>query len=220
MLEDGIMGKKALPIRILIGFVLGIILGFAVPSFAVSLKPIGDVFINAIKMLIVPIVFFTVALGIANMGDMNKLKRVGSKVFIVYVVMTVVACVVALAVAWMVIPSDVGASLNLEKFTREVKTPTAANFFMSLIPDNPIGAMAKGNVMQTLTFSIFVGIAMVSLGGEKVDALNKVFTQAADICFKIVNMIMEFSPICVRSLMAYPVVFFGAIVFVSLFSFI
>lgn len=219
MLQDGIMGKKALPLRILVGFILGVALGFLAPEFAISLKPMGDIFINAVKMLIIPIVFFTVSLGIANMGDMEKLKRVGSKVVLVYVLMTVIACIVGLLVAFLVIPADIGTSLTVEKFTRETTTPTVSKFFMSMIPDNPIGAMAKGDVMQTLVFSILVGIAMVALG-DKVEDAKRIFSQGADISFRILNMIMEFSPLGVFALMAYAVGFFGAKVFGALASFV
>lgn len=219
MLENGIMGKKALPLRILIGFILGIILGFAVPSFAVTLKPVGDIFINAIKMLIVPVVFFTVSGGIANMGDMDKLKRVGSKVMIIYILMTIIACVVGLLSAYLIIPDNIGGMLNVEKLTQEVKTPTAAKFFMSLIPSNPVEAMAKGDVMQVLVFSILVGIAMVALD-DKVAEVKKFFEQGALLCFKILDMIMAFSPIGVCALMAYSVGFFGVKVFGALASFI
>ena len=219
MLKDGFMGKKALPLRIFLGFLLGIGVGLIFPQFAISLKPAGDIFINAIKMLIIPIIFFTVALGIANMGDMEKLKRVGSKVMFVYVTMTVIACVVGLMVAFVVIPSDIGASLTVGKFTQEAKTPTVAKFLMSMVPDNPIGAMAKGDVMQTLVFSVLVGIAMVALGDRVKEAKN-IFFQGSEICFRILNMIMEFSPIGVFALMAYSIGFFGTKVFGALASFI
>lgn len=219
MLENGIMGKKALPLRILIGFILGIVLGIMAPKFAVSLKPAGDVFINAIKMLIVPVVFFTVSGGIASMGDMDKLKRMGSKIMLIYVTMTILACVVGLLAAYFIIPDNVGGMLNMEKLNRQVTTPTASKFFMSLIPSNPIEAMAKGDVMQVLVFSVLVGIAMVALG-DKVDDIKRMFAQGATLCFKILDMIMEFSPLGVCALMAYSVGFFGTKVFGALASFI
>lgn len=219
MLQDGIMGKKALPLRILIGFILGILLGIAAPKFAVSLKPAGDVFINAIKMLIVPVVFFTVSGGIASMGDMDKLKRMGSKIMLIYIVMTIMACVVGLLSAYFIIPDNVGGMLSMEKFSRQVTTPTASKFFMSLIPSNPIEAMAKGDVMQVLVFSVLVGIAMVALG-DKVADIKRIFAQGATLCFKILDMIMEFSPLGVCALMAYSVGFFGTKVFGALASFI
>lgn len=219
MLKNGIMGKKALPLRILIGFILGIIVGIAAPKFAVSLKPAGDIFINAIKMLIVPVVFFTVSGGIASMGDMDKLKRVGSKIMFIYVLMTILSCVVGLLAAYFIIPDNVGGMMGVEKFTRQVTTPTASKFFMSLIPSNPIEAMAKGDVMQVLVFSVLVGIAMVSLG-DKVEDVKRMFAQGAALCFKILDMIMEFSPLGVCALMAYSVGFFGTKVFGALASFI
>lgn len=219
MLQNGIMGKKALPLRILIGFILGIILGMVVPKFAVSLKPAGDMFINAIKMLIVPVIFFTVSGGIASVGDMDKLKRVGSKVMLIYVAMTVMACIVGLLAAYVIIPDNIGGMITVEKLNRQVTTPTAAKFFMSMIPANPIEAMAKGDVMQVLVFSVLVGIAMVALG-DKVDEIKRVFAQGATVCFKILDMIMEFSPLGVCALMAYSVGLFGTKVFGALASFI
>lgn len=153
------------------------------------------------------------------MGDVNKLKRVGGKIFFIYVVMTLLACILGLFVAYFLIPDNVAGVIGIENFKYQIATPTASQFFMSLIPANPIDAILKGNVMQVLVFSVLVGIAMVSLG-HKVEDVKRIFSKGAALCFKILAMVMEFSPLGICALMAHSVGFFGIKIFGALASFI
>ncbi len=93
-----LFAKKYLPYRVAIGFILGIIAGLMFNDFSIWIKPAGDLFMNLIKMLIVPVIFFSLTSGIAAIGDVQKLKRIGTKVVLVYVVMTVVACLLGILV--------------------------------------------------------------------------------------------------------------------------
>lgn len=120
--------------------------GLVAPEWGVALKPLGDAFIRAIQMLIIPIVFFSVAAGIANMGDVGKLKRVGGKTLVIYTVMTVCAGIVGLIVASVLQPgaefSTAGVSV-----TSASEVPTIGQFLLSMIPSNILDAMAKGSVI-------------------------------------------------------------------------
>jgi Na+/H+-dicarboxylate symporter len=214
-----ITGKKTLPLRILVGFILGIAVGFLFTDFSKAIKPLGDVFISLIKMIIVPVIFFTVAGGIANMGDMQKLKRVGGKVMLIYVTMTVLSCVIGLVVALLLRPGLGITMAGSEAYTKAVTTPTIGKFLLGMVPNNAFGALATGDVMQVFVFTTFVGIALVIVG-DKAAGLKDLMDQGARVCFVILDIVMEFSPIGVFALMANSVAIYGAKIFGAMGKFI
>ena len=219
MMLASIKGKKGLPLRILIGFIAGITVGFLFGDFSKAIKPLGDIFISLIKMIIVPVIFFTVAGGIANMGDMEKLKRVGSKVMLIYVVMTVLSCIIGLIVAFILRPG-LGVTLaNSEVYTKPVTSPTIGKFLMGMIPNNAFGALASGDVMQVFVFTTFVGIALVIVG-DKAAGIKSLMDQGARVCFVILDLVMEYSPVGVFALMAHSVASYGMKIFGAMGKFI
>ncbi|WIX31732.1 dicarboxylate/amino acid:cation symporter [Salinicola sp. JS01] len=214
-----IRGARGLPVRIFIGFVLGIACGLLFSNFSLAIKPLGDAFISGIKMLIVPIIFFSVAGGIANMGDVQQLKRVGGKTLLVYTVMTVVAGVIGLSVASIIQP---GQGLDIDA---NAPVNAAANgldigqFLLQMIPSNPVEAMASGNVIQLIVFTILVGVAMVMLG-ERAARLRELFDEGAAVSFRILDMIMAVSPLGIFALMAYAVANYGIDIFGQIGKFV
>jgi Na+/H+-dicarboxylate symporter len=212
-------GKKGIPAQILIAFIFSIIVGIMYPAFAKSIKPLGDIFITLIRMIIVPVIFCTITTGIAGMGDMQKLKRVGTKMLVVYVGMTFVACAIGLVVGYLIRPGMGVTMPESEVFTQVIKTPTVGDFLLAMIPSNFVGALAKGDIVQVLVLGIFVGIAMVGLG-QRASAVKTLLEQGASISFYIIDIIMLYSPIGVFALMANAVAVYGVSIFGAMMKYI
>ena len=155
-----LLNKKYLPHRVGVCFIIGIIAGLFFHDFSIWVKPAGDLFMNMIKMLIVPVIFFSVTSGIAAIGDVQRLKRIGSKVVIVYFLMTVIACIVGIVMVNITHPG-VGFTLdNMQAFdTSKVKTPSFVNFLFDMVPVNIVDSMAKNQIMQMIFFTVLVGVA-------------------------------------------------------------
>ena len=215
-----LLNKKYLPHRVGVCFIIGIIAGLFFHDFSIWVKPAGDLFMNMIKMLIVPVIFFSVTSGIAAIGDVQRLKRIGSKVVIVYFLMTVIACIVGIVMVNITHPG-VGFTLdNMQAFdTSKVKTPSFVNFLFDMVPVNIVDSMAKNQIMQMIFFTVLVGVALVSLG-EKVAGVTKIFDQCASIIYKMLDIVMLYSPIGVLALMANTTAVFGPKLFGVLAKFV
>ena len=164
---------KILYVQVLIGIVLGIVVGLLFPAFFQTGKIISDVFISLIKMVIAPIIFFTVVLGITGAGNMKKVGRVGGKGILYFEIVSTIALLIGLVVGTFIKPGKgvVLASTNNEKVAAYVdqgKEMNWVDFFTHIVPDNIIGAFAKGDIIQILFFSIFfaVGLMMIKKGNE------------------------------------------------------
>ncbi|WP_088833886.1 dicarboxylate/amino acid:cation symporter [Paenibacillus tyrfis] len=208
---------KNLTVQVLIAIVLGILIGQFFPSFGVQLKVLGDMFVKLIKMVIAPIVFFTIVIGFANMGDMKKIGRIGGKALLYFEIITTFAMAIGIAVMYLVRPgsgmdvSKVGANAaDVAKYAKQAaETPHGfMDFLLSVIPDSVVGALAKGDMLPVLLFSVMFGFAMASLG-EKSRPVTQFFEKLNDIFFKLVAMIMRFSPIAAGGAMAYTIGKFG-----------
>jgi len=204
---------KVLYIQVLIGIVLGILAGWLWPSFAPAAKLISETFINMIKMVIIPIIFFTIVLGIAGASNLKKVGRVGGKALIYFEVVTTFALVIGLLVANFVRPGSgiqVSATANnqITEISNQAKTLNWGEFFTHIVPSNIFDAFSKGDVLQVLFFSILFAIGLKSLGavGESLiitfDKINKVF-------FNIMKIVMKLSPIGAFGGMAYTIGKFG-----------
>lgn len=215
-----LFGKKYLPIRILLGFLLGIATGIIFHEFSLWIKPLGTLFMNLIKMLIVPVIFFSVASGIAAIGDVQKLKRIGTKVVLVYVVMTVFACFIGILVVKLVHPGVGFVIEGLETFDpSKVTTPSFSSFLFNLVPPNFVQAMAEGDIMQIIFFTLIFGVALVMLG-KKADIVVKFMDQSANAIYKMLDIVMIYSPIGVFALMANTVAIYGPQLFGALAKFV
>jgi aerobic C4-dicarboxylate transport protein len=208
--------------QVIVGITLGIILGFFVPDFAAQLKPLGDAFIKLIKMLIGPIIFGTVAVGIAKMGDLKEVGRVGLKALIYFEVLTTVALVIGLVVANVYQP---GAGINADPASFDTKSVAAyttkaqqlstVDYLMHIIPNTVVGAFAEGEILQVLLFAVLFGLAL-SQFGEKGRTLVKVLDEATHVLFHIIGIIMRLAPIGAFGAMAFTIGKYGIATLLSL----
>lgn len=214
-----IFEKKYLFIRIAIGFVLGIFLGFLLPEFSIRTKVIGDIYLRLIKMMIVPIIFCAVAGGIINIENPKDLRRIGAKTVTLYVLMFIVSAIVSLGVAYTMRPG-LGVVLDHPPaFEQEFTTPTVEGFLLNIFPDNPIAAMASGDILPVIIFTALFSVAIVAVGREAKPVRDFVNSLSA-VSFKILDYVMEVSPIGVMSLMAFSVAQYGAGIFTTLGKYI
>ena len=204
---------KILYVQVLIGIILGIIVGLLFPGFFQTGKIISDVFISLIKMVIAPIIFFTVVLGITGAGNMKKVGRVGGKGILYFEIVSTIALLIGLVVGTFIQPGKgvVLANTNTEKVATYVdqgKEMNWVDFFTHIVPDNIIGAFAKGDIIQILFFSIFfaVGLMMIKKGNEGIINTFGVINKAL---FNILHIVMKLSPIGAFGGMAYTMGKFG-----------
>ncbi|WP_374702554.1 dicarboxylate/amino acid:cation symporter [Bacillus sp. M6-12] len=206
---------KNLTVQVVIGIILGIIVGFMFPAFGEQLKVLADVFIKLIKMVIAPIVFFTVVIGIGGMGDMKKVGRIGGKALLYFEIVTTFALAIGILVVNIVKPGvgfnkDAVEGGDVSQFTTAAAETShgAIEFIVGIIPDNIIAAMAKGELLPILFFAVLFGLSMAAMG-EKAKPVVSLFEKMADVFFGIVNMIMKVSPIAAFGAMAYTIGKFG-----------
>ena len=204
---------KILYVQVLIGIILGILVGLLFPAFFQTGKIISDVFISLIKMVIAPIIFFTVVLGITGAGNMKKVGRVGGKGILYFEIVSTIALLIGLVVGTFIQPGKgvVLANTNTEKVAAYVDQGKAMNwvdFFTHIVPDNIIGAFAKGDIIQILFFSIFfaIGLMMIKKGNEGIINTFGVINKAL---FNILHIVMKLSPIGAFGGMAYTMGKFG-----------
>ncbi|HWR05110.1 MAG TPA: dicarboxylate/amino acid:cation symporter [Humidesulfovibrio sp.] len=205
---------KSLYFQVIMGICIGIALGVFFPGkdgIAAQMKPFGDAFIKMIKMIIAPIIFCTVVVGIAKMGDMGKVGRVGIKAMLYFWTMTLLALVIGLVVVNTYQPG-VGMNLDVstmdmsavEKYAGSAKKLSTVDFILNIIPTNVVDAFAKGEILQVLFFSIFFGLALSALG-EKAKNVTKFIDEFSKGLFKVVHYIMFFAPMGAFGAMAYVV---------------
>jgi aerobic C4-dicarboxylate transport protein len=208
---------KNLTVQVLIAIALGIAIGQFFPATGVQLKVLGDIFVKLIKMVIAPIVFFTIVIGFANMGDMKKVGRIGGKAILYFEIITTFAMAIGITVMYMVNPgagmdiSKVGKNAaEVAKYTKQAaETPHGfVDFIVSVIPDSVVGALAKGDMLPVLFFSVLFGLAMTGLG-EKAKPVTVFFERINEIFFRLVAIIMRFSPFAAGGAMAYTIGKFG-----------
>lgn len=208
--------------KVFLGFGIGIILGLIFQKDILWLQSIGDLFLKLIKMIVVPVVFLSIISGISSIGDIGKLKRIGTKVVGFYIVTTVLSAIIGLIVAHIMKPgADFAVSQIVD--TGEVIKPaepmTVSQTILSMVPDNPITALATGNLMQIIVFGVFIGIAITILG-DRVKNVKKVIDEANIIMFKITDMVMQVTPFGVTALVACSVGEYGLSIFNILGKFI
>lgn len=211
--------KKNLYFRIAIGFFVGIFTGIFFPVLSKNLKFLGDIYLNLIKMMIVPIIFFSVTTGILNLGDRKEFKRIGFKTIFLFVFMFLASSAVSLLVAYAIQP---GHNLTLENtptYTGELTTSSAVDFFSNIVPSNIIDAMAKGNILSVILFSALFAIASVSIEKES-QKVRELLQSFSSVFFKILDYVMETSPLGVAALMAYSIAEYGEGIFTALSKYI
>jgi aerobic C4-dicarboxylate transport protein len=206
---------KNLTFQVLFAITLGIVVGIIFPSQADNLKILGDIFIKMIKMVIAPIVFFTIVIGFANMGDMKKIGRIGGKALLYFEIVSTFAMAIGIAVMYVIKPG-VGMNTAAVKATdvaQYTKQAAAAShgfmdFLVGVVPDNVMGAFAKGDMLPVLFFSVLFGLSMAALG-DKAKPVAGLFEKLNEVFFRLVALIMRFSPVAAFGAMSYTIGKFG-----------
>jgi Na+/H+-dicarboxylate symporter len=205
--------KRSLTAKILVSLVLGLIVGIIVYQLPASsfketvlingiFQLLGQVFLRAIMMVVIPLVFVSLVNGAANMGDIKKLGRVGIKTVIFYLATTALAVTLALALGYFLKPGsglDMGSVSSVEVTIAE-KTPLIQVLY-EMIPNNIIAAMANGNMLQIIIFALITGVAL-SILGDRAKTLLKIFDELNELVMKLVEIVMLFAPFGVFGLIA------------------
>ncbi len=187
--------------KILAGLALGILAGALLGESASVFKPLGDIFINAIMMLIVPLVFSTLIVGITSMRDPQKMGRIGARTIGLYLLTTAFAISIGLLLSTLLQPGA-GVNIIFDGSVDASEAPTLASILIDLVPRNPIDALANGNILQIIVFAIGLGISL-TLIGEKGEPLVVVFDSFAEAMYKLTGIVMAFAPFGVFGLIAH-----------------
>lgn len=208
------VGSK-LYFQVLVGIIAGIILGYVNPKLGIELKPLGDLFIKLIRMLLAPIIFASVVVGIARMGNIREAGRVGLKAILYFEILSTLALVIGMVVINILKP---GVGMNIDasqidtasitSYTTAAQHSTLTEFFMNLVPNSVVGAFAQGEMLQIILFSILFAIALTHLGGKAtplVDILD-IFLHGM---FGVVKIVMYVAPIGAFGAIAFTIGRYG-----------
>ncbi|WP_311945697.1 dicarboxylate/amino acid:cation symporter [Halomonas piscis] len=205
--------KQKLYVKILIGAILGIIIGIVGKDHATVLAPIGEIFIRLLQTIIVPLVFFSLVAGISQLESMEKLKTIGLKTIGFYGVTAFFATLIGVGMALLLQPGkNSGAMSGAASKAQTVESKTDFSFIENLIqwvPSNPIAAMAEGNMLQIIIFSIITGLALISLG-ERGKSLVTIFQKGSDLSIRMAELVVTLAPYGVLALMANVTGSFGS----------
>ena len=206
-------------VQVLVALLLGIVLGMAVPDFAIGLKIFSDAFLKLISMIVAPIVFCVVVHGIAGAGDLKKVGRVGVKALIYFEVMTTIALIVGLLLAYLFGP---GHGMNIDPSTLDGKALTTVSdnahklqgggigsFLLNIIPTTSFDALARNDVLQVLFFAILFGVSLALVGGEKGERINSIIDAVSTVLFRAMGLIVRLAPLGVLGAVAYTVGKYG-----------
>jgi aerobic C4-dicarboxylate transport protein len=210
---------KDLSLQILIAMVLGAITGYVWPENAESMKPLGDLFIKLVRMIVAPIIFCTVVHGIASVGEAKKVGRVAIKALAYFEIVTTLALVIGLVLVNVWAP---GAGMHVDVkaladsgVKAPAKTLTFGQFLLNLVPSSAVGAFAEGEVIPVLFFSVFFAFGLLALG-PKGKPLSDTINSVAQVLFKVIGFVMWTAPIGAFGAIAFTVGKFGPESLVSL----
>jgi aerobic C4-dicarboxylate transport protein len=206
---------KSLYAQVLVAIAAGVLLGWLDPKLGEQMEPLGKAFINLVKMIIAPVIFLTVALGIAQMGDLKKVGRVGLKAVIYFEVLTTLALVIGLIVANVLQPGAGmhidPASLDASKvsdYRHKAEEAGVVGFLMDVIPKTFFSAFTDGNLLQVLLVAVLAGIAL-GRSGEAGGKLQALFESVSKVFFTIVHLLMRVAPIGAFGAMAFTIGKYG-----------
>lgn len=207
---------KSLYVQVIVAIFIGIILGIWFPDFAVSLKPVSDAFIKLIKMMIVPIIFCTIVSGIAGMEDMKTAGRVGLKALIYFEILTTISLILGLIIVNLVQPGHGmhadPATLDTSGVQTYIKQGASSggfvDFLIHIIPENLVGALAEGNILQVLFFAVLFGVGLSQIGDKAKPVLNGLHSLSEGL-FAVMRMIMKLAPLGALGAMSFTVGKYG-----------
>ena len=201
--------------QVVVGIVLGVLVGYMWPATGAALRPLGDGFIKLIRMMIAPIIFTTVIVGIAKMGDMKSVGRIGVRALIYFEIVSTLALVIGLVIINVLQP---GVGVNADPKTLDAKAVAAytsnaqhlstIDFLLNIIPTTIVDAFAKGDILQVLLFSILFGLALLRLG-PKAKSLVVFFEDCSHVLFSVVGIVMRVAPIGAFGAMAFTIGQYG-----------
>ena len=213
---------KSLYLQVLMAIVAGILVGMFAPQSGAALKPLGDAFVALVKMIIGPVIFLTVVVGMAKMGDLRQVGRVGLKALVYFEILTTVALAIGLVVANVLRP---GAGMGIDpasldasavaEYQQKAQASGVVGFLTDIIPKTFLSAFTDGNLLQVLLIAVLFGIALARAGdtGRKVlDGMDKL----SHVFFGVVHVIMRFAPIGAFGAMAFTIGKYGVGTLVSL----
>lgn len=204
---------RNLTFQVLVAVSLGVLVGVVAPDVGKALKPLGDTFINLVKMVITPIIFLTIVHGIASMADLRRLGRVGGKALLYFEVVSTFALVIGMVIVNVTKPGaglDVStlATGDISRYTAAAGDRSIADVFLHIVPSNVIAAFADGDLLPVVFFSVLFGVALTSVGEpgrSVVDLLEKLQV----VFFRVVSLVMVVAPVGAFGAMAYTVGAFG-----------
>jgi aerobic C4-dicarboxylate transport protein len=207
---------KTLYFQVLVGILIGALIGYFFPHAGTALRPLGDAFIKLIKMLLGPIVFLTITLGIAKMGDLKRVGRVGLKAVVYFEIVSSLALIIGLAVGSVfhpgstmhVDPATLNASAVQSYAPVATQVHSVADFFLNIIPTSPIDAFARNDMLQIIFFSVLLGVALSRLAA-RMQPLFTVLENFLEAMFGIVRVVMRAAPLGAAGAMAFTIGSYG-----------
>lgn len=189
--------------KIIFSLVLGIFVGALLGPKADYLKPVGTLFINAIHMIIVPIIFTSIVCAILSMDDPKKMGRIGIKAILIYTFSMIISAAIGLGVSAVIAPGEGLLQVGAHTIAPQIgAAPTLVDTIVNMVPSSPAGAFVSGNILQILVFSVFLGIA-INLSGEKGLPVANFFRSFSSVAIKLTQMVMRFAPIGIFALIAW-----------------
>jgi Na+/H+-dicarboxylate symporter len=220
--------KTGVPTQIFFGLVLGAVAGIIFGPDIAIIRPVGTAFIRLIKMVVIPLIFASLLIGVASLGDLRKLGRIGGKTFAFYIAYYVTAVALGLFLANTVrpgsnLPESVQAELKASygqsadvQAQRAEERPSLTDVFVNIIPDNPAGSLVQANMLQIIFFAMFMGVVISLLDKKKMEPVLHFFSAVNDIMIKIVEIVIKTAPYAVFALIAAVVGTFGVDILMSL----
>ncbi|HQZ88176.1 MAG TPA: dicarboxylate/amino acid:cation symporter [Gammaproteobacteria bacterium] len=201
--------------QVLMGIVIGVFLGHFFPAAGISLRPLGTAFINLIKMMVAPIIFCTIVVGIAKMGDLKEVGRVGLKSIVYFEIVSTLALIIGLLIVNVYQPG-VGVNADpstldtagLSSYTYKAQSLTTIEFLLNIIPQHVFAAFSEGNILQVLLFAVLFGVAL-SQFGDKGKLLIRILDQSSHALFGVIGLVMKLAPFGACGAMAYSIGQYG-----------
>ncbi len=206
--------SKSLYIQVLIAILLGVVIGHFFPDIAIQMQPFGDGFVKLVKMMIAPIIFITVVVGIGKLTDTGEVGRIGLKAILYFEAMTTLAMLIGLVVGHIVQP---GAGLNIDPATLDAKAVAkytsaphlgVGEFLLNVIPDTIVGAFAKGDILPVLFFAVLFGVGVANIG-ERGKMMLHVLEEVNHVLFAVISIIMRVAPLGAFGAMSFTVGKYG-----------
>lgn len=193
--------KLSISIKMLIGMVLGLIVGTAIGEPITVIEPFGTLFINLLKMCMVPVIFTSIVLSVAQVSDVGQFGRIGGRMLLYFAVTNVIAAIIGGSLAMWIQPGNALAGGQISGQVAARETPSVADTLLNIVPVNPVAAMAEGNLLAIIFFACMLGVSLIFIGEKKAPVVN--FMESLfDAILQMVSLCLQYAPIGVFALMA------------------